>query len=135
MSWKGTWTNQYGSRLRITDDTDHRIVGSFRTALEDSGFHGQDVPMVGCHQGDCISFAGGGKTPAGDALVSFTGLLRNGKIETLWFVVADAALKAPHAGSPARMEKLNWWRSMSTSADTFQRAVAADDGTAGSVTL
>jgi hypothetical protein len=39
-------------------------------------------------------------------------------METLWFVVADAAIKASAEGEPA---KLNWWRSMSTSADTFQR--------------
>src|SRR4051812_2579756 len=119
MDWKGEWQNQYGSILTITDDSNHRIVGSFRTALSDSGFHGQEIPIVGLHQGDCVSFAGGGRTPAGDAVVSYTGLLRDGKMETLWYVVADAAIKAEE-GKPGRIEKLNWWRSMSTSADTFE---------------
>jgi hypothetical protein len=96
-------------------------TGSFRTALADSGFHGKEIPILGMHLGDCISFAGGGKTAAGDAIVSYTGLHRSGKMETLWFVVADAAIKASAEGEPAKMEKLNWWRSMSTSADTFQR--------------
>jgi len=31
-------------------------------------------------------------------------------METLWFVVADSAIKAPSEGSPGRREKLNWWR-------------------------
>lgn len=120
MTWKGKWRNQYGSVVEITDDRDQKIVGSFRTALNDSGFHGQDIPVVGIHQGDCISFAGGGKTPSGDAVVSYTGLLRDGKMETQWFVVADAAIKAA-VGEPGRIEKLSWWRSMSTGADTFER--------------
>ena len=121
MNWKGKWRNQYGSTVDITDDANHRIAGTFKTALRDSGFYGQEIPVVGIHQGDCISFAGGGVTPAGDGLVSYTGLLRDGKMETLWFVVADAALKAPKEGAPATRRKLPWWRSMSTSADTFER--------------
>jgi len=54
-------------------------------------------------------------------VVTYTGLLRNGKLETLWYVVADAALGATAEGQPARARKLNWWRSMTTSADTFER--------------
>jgi len=42
-------------------------------------------------------------------------------METMWFVVADSAIKAPSEGSPGKREKLNWWRSISTSADTFER--------------
>ena len=118
--WKGKWRNQYGSVLEITDDSNNRIVGTFRTALDDSGFRGQIIAMLGVHQGDCISVAGGGRTAAGDAVVSYTGLLRDGKMETLWFVVADAAIKAA-VGEPGRIEKLSWWRSMTTSADTFER--------------
>jgi hypothetical protein len=33
----------------------------------------------------------------------------------------DSAIKASAEGEPAKIEKINWWRSMSTSADTFQR--------------
>ena len=120
MNWKGKWRNQYGSILEITDDANRKIVGTFRTSLDDSGFHGQTIPMLGVHQGECISVSGGGRTPAGDAVVCYTGLLRDGKMETLWFVCADSAIKAVE-GQPGRVEKLNWWRSMTTSADTFER--------------
>ena len=123
MNWKGKWRNQYGSTVDITDDANHRIAGTFKTALRDSGFYGQEIPVVGIHQGDCISFVAGGKTPAGDAAVSYTGLARDGKMETMWFVVADAAIKAMGEGAPGRIEKLNWWRSIITSADTFERVV------------
>lgn len=54
-------------------------------------------------------------------VVTYTGLLRGGKLETLWYVVADAALAASAEGEPARARKLNWWRSVTTSADTFER--------------
>ena len=121
MNWKGLWRNQYGSIVTITDDANQRISGTFKTALKDSGFYGQEIAVVGVHQGDCISFAGGGKTTAGDAAVSYTGLLRGGKMETMWFVVSDSAINAPSEGAPGRREKLNWWRSISTSADTFER--------------
>lgn len=121
MNWIGKWQNQYGSVLEILDDKDHTIVGRFATALEDSGFAGQDIPMRGFHQGDCIGVSGGGKSPAGDMLVTYTGLFREGKLETLWYVVADAALVAERVGRPATVKKLGWWRSMSTNADTFIR--------------
>jgi hypothetical protein len=120
MAWRGKWRNQYGSIVEITDDAHNRINGTFTTALRDSGFWGQSVPVVGVHQGDCISFVCGGTTPAGDSVVSFTGLLRDGKMETLWFVAADAAVKA-EVGKPGEIQKTNWWRAMSTSADTFER--------------
>jgi len=121
MSWIGTWRNQYGSIVHITDDADNRIAGTFRTALEDSGLFGQEVAIVGVHQGDCISFVCSGITKAGDMAVSYTGLLRDGKMETHWFVVADSALKASAPGAPGKIEKLSWWRSITTGADTFER--------------
>jgi hypothetical protein len=40
-------------------------------------------------------------------------------METLWLVAADAAIEAG-VGEPG-VEKLNFWRSMTTSADTFER--------------
>jgi hypothetical protein len=121
MTWLGKWRNQYGSVLEITDESNHRIVGSFRTALADSGFSGQEIPIVGFHQGNCIGLSGGGRAPAGDMVVTYTGLLRQGRLETLWYVVADAALSAASEGEPAKVQKLNWWRAMTTSADTFER--------------
>jgi hypothetical protein len=121
MSWVGKWRNQFGSIVDITSDAEHRIEGTFRTALQDSGFYGQEVRIFGIHQGDCISFAAGGTGPAGDLLVSYAGLLRNGRMETLWYVVADSALSVAKAGMPAEVKKLNWWRAMTTNADTFER--------------
>ena len=121
MTWKGKWRNQYGSIVDITDDANRRISGTFKTALRDSGFYGQEIPVVGIHQGDCISFVAGGETAAGDAAVSYTGLLRDGKMETMWFVVVDSEIRAPTEGASGKKEKLNWWRSISTNADTFER--------------
>lgn len=77
--------------------------------------------MVGVHHGDCIALAAGGKAPAGDMVVTYAGLLRDGRIQTLWYVVADAALKADAEGAPAKVKKLNWWRAATTQADTFER--------------
>lgn len=65
MTLVGKWRNQYGSILEITRDSDHRIEGSFRTALDDSGFFGQHIPIVGFRQGDCIGLAGGGVSGGG----------------------------------------------------------------------
>jgi hypothetical protein len=119
--WKGKWRNRYGSILTITDDSDHRLIGTFETALPDSGFHDRSIPMIGFHQGNCIGITGGAATPAGDMLVTYTGLLRDGRLETLWFVAADAALTASKEGVPARITPLSWWRSMTTNADTFEK--------------
>jgi hypothetical protein len=121
MNWTGTWQNQYGSVLKISDDGRNQISGTFRTALKDSGFYGQEIAIFGVHQGDCISVAGGGKTAAGDAIVSYTGLWREGKLETLWYVVADSVIVAEAVGSPGAIEKSKWWRAVTTSADTFER--------------
>ena len=73
MNWKGKWCNQYGSIVTIVDDADQRISGTFKTALKDSGFDSQEIPVVGLHQGDCISFVGAGQTAAGNAAVWYTG--------------------------------------------------------------
>ncbi len=123
MSWLGKWRNQYGSILDITDEADHRIIGTFRTALPDSGFWGQEIAVVGVHYGDCIGLVAGDNAKAGGMVVTYTGLLREGRIETLWDVVADAQLSAPAEGEPATIQKLNWWRAVTTNADTFERVL------------
>src|SRR5947209_20490585 len=51
-SWTITWLNKYGSILDISDYADNRIIGTFRTALSDSGFYGQEIPVTGIHQGE-----------------------------------------------------------------------------------
>ena len=121
MSWLGVWKNQYSSLVTITSEAEGRIEGSFKTALKDSAFYGQEVPVVGVWQGNCISFASVGRGPAGDMVVSYTGLLRDGRMETLWFFAADAALGAAGAGAPAQAKELGWWRAVTINADTFER--------------
>ncbi len=121
MSWLGKWRNQYGSVIEITDESNNRIAGSFRTALPDSGFFGQEIEIVGMHYGDCIGLTAGGRARFGDMVVTYTGLLREGRLETLWYVVADTVLSAEREGAPAETRKLNWWRSMTTNADTLVR--------------
>ncbi len=121
MTWMSKWRNQYGSIIEITDESNHRIAGRFRTALSDSGFYGQEIDVVGVHYGDCIGLTAGGTAASGDMVVSYTGLFREGRLETLWYVVSDASLGAAREGAPAESRKLNWWRAMTTNADTFER--------------
>jgi hypothetical protein len=94
-NWKGTWRNQYGSIVVIEDDTDGVIRGVFRTALEDSSFFGLEAPIHGAAYGNVIGFTAASHGKAGAVAVSYTGLLRGGKLETLWHTVADQALTAP----------------------------------------
>ncbi len=119
MSWIGRWRNQYGSMLEISDDAGNRLTGTFRTALEDSGFFGRAVPIAGIHWGDCISFTFADTTAKGDMIASFTGLLRDGRIEMMWHVVADGAPTASGGG----IEKRNWPHAVTTNADTFERVI------------
>lgn len=120
-SWVGSWRNQFGSVLRIISDAEGRIEGTFETALEDSGFYGQAVQVTGFHRGNCIGFTAVGSSATGDRVVTYAGLLRHGKMETAWFVVADQALSATSEGDQARLKPLNWWRAVTTNVDTFER--------------
>jgi Avidin family len=70
VKWQGKWRNQYGSILEITDDSDHKLSGTFRTSLSDSGFFGWELEIVGVHYGDCISISAGGTVPSGDMVVT-----------------------------------------------------------------
>src|SRR4029453_6191370 len=69
-SWVGTWKHQFRSILEITSEANGRIEGTFRTALEDSGFHGQTVAVWGACSGDCIGFSSASASPTGDRVVS-----------------------------------------------------------------
>jgi hypothetical protein len=120
MSWLGKWRNQYGSILEITDEGNHRIAGTFRTALPDSGFWGREIAVVGVHYGDCIGLTAGGDTGPGGMVVTYTGMLREGRLQTLWYVVTDARL-APSGEASPKPQKINWWQSVTTNADTFER--------------
>jgi hypothetical protein len=115
MAWTGTWRNQYGSQLILMDDGGGRMRGSFRTALRDSGFFGRSYDVVGLSQGNCLAFTFAGSTPKGDMICTFTGLLRDGKMQTVWHVVSD--------GSPGAGDKQAWPHAVMTNADTFERVV------------
>ncbi|MFB4301500.1 avidin/streptavidin family protein [Actinomadura sp. NTSP31] len=121
VSWVGTWRNQYGSTLVVTDDAGGRLQGTFRTALGDSAFAGEDVEITGLHVGACAHFAFGRSGPQGDSVASFTGLLRDGRLETVWHVVSDSAVKPPAPGRPPELIKLPWAHAALTNADTFTR--------------
>ena len=86
-----------------------------------AAFYGQTVQVTGFHRGNCIGFVAVGSSVTGDRVVSYTGLLRHGKMETAWFVVADQALSAANEGDPAKLKPLNWWRAVTTNVDTFER--------------
>ena len=121
MAWTGEWQNEYGSVLKITDDSGERIAGTFRTALGDSGFAGEEVEIIGLHRGECLHFAFSRSGPAGDTVASFTGLLRDGKLRTLRHVVADSAVKSSEPGREPELMKLPWAHAAQTNADTFDR--------------
>jgi hypothetical protein len=121
VSWVGKWKNQFGSIVTVTSDADGCIEGTFVTALKDSAFYGEIVAIKGVHRGNCISFTSVGGSASGDHVVSYTGLLRDGKMETAWFMVSDQAISAAKEGEAAVLQQLNWWRAVSTNFDTFER--------------
>src|SRR5579864_9147341 len=77
QSWKGTWRNQYGSTVRIDDDSNGVIRGVFRTVLQDSNFSGLEVAVHGMAHGDVIGFTSAARGKTGPAAVSYTGILRS----------------------------------------------------------
>lgn len=121
MSWRGPWRNQYGSEVEINENSQGRIEGVFRTALKDSSFYGQSIPIRGAAFGDVIGFTAAGDGNNGPAAVSYTGILREGKLETLWHTVAGTTLTAEGEGDPARLEQAGTWRAFGTSLDSFER--------------
>jgi hypothetical protein len=120
--WNGRWRNQYGSHVEIEVDKNGVVSGSFTTALEDSSFHGMTVPIRGFAHGDVIGFSAAAAGKTGSAAVSYTGILREGKIETLWHTVAGHTLSARAEGEPARLTEVGAWRAFGTNLDTFERA-------------
>jgi hypothetical protein len=127
MTWLGKWQNQYGSILEIISDSNHRIGGTFRIALKDSGFYGQELLVFGAHQGECLGLSVAGCTPAGAAVLSFTGVFREDRLITLWHLTSDAAFVASCEGSAAKLEKLNCCRAITSGSDTFERVMASQE--------
>ncbi|MEC3956989.1 avidin/streptavidin family protein [Nocardia sp. CDC153] len=120
IDWKGLWRNEYGSRLTIADDTGGKLAGTFETALGDSAFAGNEVPIIGLHTGPCaqFSFVAPGSIPS---ICSFTGLLRDGDLHAAWHVVSDRAVKPPRPGAPPELITLPWAHAVLTNSDTFTR--------------
>lgn len=116
MSWIGTWRNQYGSTLTIVEDRDGLIKGTFKTALRDSAFYGHELRAIGVWFDDCVNFAFGMSGEGLTSICSFTGMLRENKLQTVWYVVTSAK-----AGHSDQIEKLGWAHSVQTNADTFER--------------
>jgi hypothetical protein len=127
MTWLGKWQNQYGSILEIVGDSNHRIIGTFTTALKDSGFYGQQIPAFGSHQGECIGLSVAGCTPCGAAVLSFTGVFRDDRLVTLWHLTSDAAFVARCEGSVAKLEKLDCARAITSGSDTFERVAMSQE--------
>jgi avidin family protein len=120
MRFLGKWRNEYGSLVEITDESGGQIKGTFKTALEDSSFYGQTVPISGTAYGDVIGFTAAAEGRAGPAAVSYTGILRDGKMVTLWHTVCGSALTAAREGAPAQRKTVGVWRAFGTSLDTFE---------------
>ena len=116
MSWTGIWRNQYGSTVEITDEQDGLIRGTFKTALQDSAFFGSELPVAGVWFDDCINFAFGMAGEDSTSICSFTGMLREKKLQTIWHVVTS---RKPERSGRAR--KLGWAHSVQTNADTFEQ--------------
>ena len=120
-SWKGKWRNQYGSTVVIEDDANGVVRGVFKTALADSSFFGVEVTVHGAACGDIIGFTSAASGKAGPAAVSYTGILRDGRLQMLWHTVAGHTLTAAKEGEPARIREVGAWRAFGTSLDTFER--------------
>lgn len=122
-TWTGTWINEYGSRLHITDDSEGRIGGTFTTALDDSAFAGVPAPIVGLSKGNALHFAfATTRDPA--VIASFTGLLRGDTLHMAWHVVSDRAIKRPRPDAePAEIE-LPWAHAVLSNTDSFHRGAS-----------
>ncbi|WP_165422870.1 avidin/streptavidin family protein [Ktedonosporobacter rubrisoli] len=119
MALKGSWRNQYGSQLEITDESNGRIAGWFRSKV-DGRIKGHEIAIVGVHQENLISFVLNG-SPYTKFVVSWTGMLREGRIETLFTLVASERLTAEAEGAPARNQQLGPWEATTVGADVFER--------------
>jgi hypothetical protein len=87
----------------------------------------KQVPIYGAAHGDVIGFTAAAEGSVGPAAVSYTGLLRDGKLETLWHTVADTTLTAEREGAPAKRKRVGAWRAFGTNLDTFERADPAQE--------
>lgn len=119
-TWTGTWINEYGSRLHISDDSGGRIDGTFTTALGDSSFAGTTTPIVGLCEGKLLHFAFA-TTDGSAAIASFTGLVRQDTLHMAWHVVSDRAIKRPRPDADPIDMELPWAHAVLSNSDSFRR--------------
>lgn len=103
-NWTGQWKNQYGSQLIIDDAGNGKIAGSFRSAVD------QSIPaskVSGIYTGNLIVIT---VTSAkeGEKIASWTGILQDDRIETVWHVALGGK---------------GIWEAFLTGADSFVRQV------------
>lgn len=113
-SWLGVWKNQYGSELNITSEQDGRVTGTFTSAV-DTSFKGE-TPVSGFYTNELIALAVG--SSQGYKIVTYTGILRYGRMETLWHVAVN---DKPVPGSAGETRQTGIWEAFVTGADTFER--------------
>jgi hypothetical protein len=98
----GQWKNQYGSQLSIDSVDQGRITGSFKSAVDKS------IPAsaaFGLYTGNLI-IINVASSKEGEKIASWTGVLQDNRIETLWHVAIGGK---------------GMWEAMLTGADTFTR--------------
>jgi hypothetical protein len=101
-AWIGGWENQYGSQLNIDKINSGCIEGSFRSAVDKS------IPaaeITGFCTGNLIVVAARSREE-GKKIASWTGILQDDHIETLWHVAMGG--KGP-------------WEAFLTGSDIFTR--------------
>lgn len=116
MNWTGKWKNQYGSVLDITKQEDGRLEGTFESAVDETT-KGKKLPFVGVYKDKLIGITCIG----GDHVVTYAGMLYEGKMETVWHVVTNEIITAKNEGEKAVKKSLSWWQSVKVNADTFER--------------
>jgi Avidin family len=116
MAWAGSWRNQYGSILKIIDEGNGRIGGSFSSAVG-TKTKGEEIAIIGLYQDNLISFMLSG----GSHVVSWTGLVHDGRMETLWHLVVRERLTPETHHAPAKQKPIGVWEAFTTGSDIFER--------------
>jgi avidin family protein len=116
-TWIGSWKNQYGSELTIESEANGHINGHFKSAV-DNNFNGDAI--IGICRNELIVFTIDSKTES-RKVAAWTGMLHDGRIETLWHVAGNEKLTADAEGSPGKKKHLGVWEAFMTGADIFER--------------
>jgi hypothetical protein len=101
-SFIGHWKNQYGSQLNIDRIENGQVSGTFQSAVDKSI---PASPAFGVCTGDLITI-NVCSSNEGEKIASWTGILQDDRIETLWHVAIGGK---------------GMWEAMLTGSDTFSR--------------